>query len=204
MKMICYIGGSPCSGKSTIAEILAEKYHLHYFKVDDFLDKYIKQGAEKGCACCKKIEKMSPDEIWMRDPKVQCKEEILIYKEIFGFVWNDLAQIETDAIITEGAAYLPALMKSCNVSKNRYLSLTPSADFQISHYRKREWISFVLEGCNDKEQAFANWMDRDILFAREVQKQCKEEQYVSMINDGSVEIDACVSKVARHFGLDDH
>jgi len=36
-----YIGGSPCSGKSTIAEIAAEKYGLFYFKVDDFLEKYI-------------------------------------------------------------------------------------------------------------------------------------------------------------------
>ena len=33
-----FIGGSPCSGKSTVAEILAKKYDLYYFKVDDFLD----------------------------------------------------------------------------------------------------------------------------------------------------------------------
>lgn len=33
-----YIGGSPCSGKSTIAEALSKKYILHYFKVDDYLD----------------------------------------------------------------------------------------------------------------------------------------------------------------------
>ena len=27
-----YIGGSPCAGKSTAAEILSEKYNLYYFK----------------------------------------------------------------------------------------------------------------------------------------------------------------------------
>ena len=27
-----YIGGSPCSGKSTIAEIVSKKYDLYYFK----------------------------------------------------------------------------------------------------------------------------------------------------------------------------
>lgn len=32
-----YIGGSPCSGKSTIAEIPSKRYDLYYFKVDDFL-----------------------------------------------------------------------------------------------------------------------------------------------------------------------
>ena len=41
MKEIYYMGGSPCSGKSTAAEILAERYGLYYFKVDDYLEKYI-------------------------------------------------------------------------------------------------------------------------------------------------------------------
>lgn len=34
---IYFIGGSPCSGKSTVTEILSKKYDLYYFKVDDFL-----------------------------------------------------------------------------------------------------------------------------------------------------------------------
>ena len=29
------LGGSPCSGKSTIAERLAAEFDLHYYKVDD-------------------------------------------------------------------------------------------------------------------------------------------------------------------------
>ena len=31
-----YIGGSSCAGKSTVAEMLSQKYDLYYFKVDDF------------------------------------------------------------------------------------------------------------------------------------------------------------------------
>ena len=31
---IYYIGGSPCSGKSTVAEALAQQYGLAYFKAD--------------------------------------------------------------------------------------------------------------------------------------------------------------------------
>ena len=63
-----YIGGSPCSGKSTIAEIVSKKYDLYYFKVDDFLDKYTNMGASKGYEICKKQEKMNAEEIWMREP----------------------------------------------------------------------------------------------------------------------------------------
>ena len=196
-----YIGGSPCSGKSTIAEIIAKEYGLYYFKVDDFLDKYTKLGESKGYEICKKQVDLNPEQIWMRDPMIQCEEELTFYEEIFEFVLSDLEKIETKGILTEGAAYLPKLMKELGVPKDRYLSLTPTKDFQISHYRKREWVSYVLEGCYDKEKAFSNWMNRDILFAQDVIKQCAEEQYVSVINDGSREVDELVNLVVSHFGL---
>ena len=201
MANIYYIGGSPCSGKSTVSEILAAKYHLFYFKVDDFIDKYLKMGASKGYEICKKQDSLRADELWMREPVLQCQEELLYYKETFAFVLEDLMQIKEKDIITEGAAYLPELMRKLNISNNRYISITPTRDFQISHYKKREWISFVLEGCSDKEKAFSNWMERDILFAKEVQKQCIKENYVSIINDGSIEVDEYVHRIAAHFGL---
>ena len=49
-----YIGGSPCAGKSTVAEILSKKYNLYYFKVDDFLDGYTKLGALKDARYARK------------------------------------------------------------------------------------------------------------------------------------------------------
>lgn len=64
-------------------------------------------------------------------------------------------------------------------------------------------MQYVLEGCSDKDKAFSNWMNRDILFAREVQRQCNEEQYVSIINDGSIALDELIDIVASYLGLGD-
>ena len=69
------------------------------------------------------------------------------------------------------------------------------------HYRKREWVSYVLEGCSDKEKAFMNWMNRDILFAQDVQKQCEQENYLSIINDESMKIEEIIEIVEKHLGL---
>lgn len=198
-----FIGGSPCSGKSTVAEILSKKHDLYYFKVDDFLDQYTKMGASKGYKICQKQERMSAEETWMRDPLLQCEEEIAFYEEIFAFVLADLEKMEGRGIITEGAAYLPKLMNRLGVPKDRYLAMTPARDFQIHHYRQRDWVPFVLEGCCDKEKAFSNWMNRDLLFGQEVRRQCHEERYTSIVNDGSIPLDALVSKVGSHFGLGD-
>ncbi len=107
-----YIGGSPCAGKSTAAEILSEKYNLYYFKVDDFLDGYTKSGALKGYPICKKNIELNAEQIWMREPSLQCAEEFEFYKEIFEYVLADLQKIRCEnGIITEGAAYIPNLMK---------------------------------------------------------------------------------------------
>jgi len=60
---IYYIGGSPCAGKSSVAEILSQKYGLYYFKADDFLDRYIQAGAQSGYPICKKTVGMNVEQI---------------------------------------------------------------------------------------------------------------------------------------------
>lgn len=197
-----YIGGSPCAGKSSVAEILSEKYGLYYFKVDDFLDRYMQAGAQKRHPICRKAAEMNAEQIWMREPLIQCEEEFQIYREIFGFVEADLKRIDwKGGILTEGAAYLPELMKQSGIPGSRYISITPTKEFQIAHYRKRDYVPIVLAGCRDKEKAFCNWMERDILFAREVRRQCLKENYASVINDGTMELNELAAMVAVHFGL---
>lgn len=185
-----------------MAEILSQEYNLQYFKVDDFLDDYAKLGALKGYPICKKNVELNAEQIWMREPSLQCMEEFKFYEEIFEYVLADLKQIKCkNGIITEGAAYVPKLIKQIGVPGSRYISLTPAKEFQVSHFRKREFVPYILEGCKDKEMAFCNWMDRDILFAKEVQKQCYENKYLSIINDGSMGVDELVNKVSAHFGF---
>ena len=199
---IYYIGGSPCAGKSSVAEILSQKYGLYYFKTDDFLDRYMQTGARKGYSVCRKVTSMNAEQVWMREPLLQCREEFDIYREIFEFVAADLDRIEwKGGIITEGAAYLPELMKQSGVPGSRYIAITPTKEFQVTHYRKRDFVPLVLEGCSDKEAAFLNWMDRDVLFAQEVRRQCHKENYVSVINDGNMDLDELAGLTAVHFGF---
>lgn len=102
MKEIYYIGGSPCSGKSTVAEILAKKYDMFYFKVDEKLDEYIEEAAKVNKEICSKIKGMTPEEIWMREPELQCREEQQIYTEIFDFVLKDMENVcDERSIVTE-------------------------------------------------------------------------------------------------------
>lgn len=203
MAKIYWIGGSPCSGKSTIAEIIANRYGLYYFKVDDYLEKYTNYGFLLNLEICRKQSIMNSEEIWMREAALQYKEELQFYDEIFDFILQDLETMcEGRDIITEGTAYLPNLINERDIPRDRYLAITPTRNFQINHYIQREWIYFVLDGCSDFQKAFNNWMDRDCLFAEEVIRQCGKNRYLSLVNDGKTSIKDLVEMVSAHFSLD--
>jgi len=60
----------------------------------------------------------------------------------------------------------------------------------------------VLDGCSDFQKAFNNWMDRDSLFAEEVIRQCGENRYLSLVNNGKTSIKDLVEIVSAHFSLE--
>lgn len=194
---IYFIGGSPCSGKSSVAEALAARYGLAYFKVDDHLDDFTARGAAAGLPVCRRILHMSAEETWMRPPQLQCKEELDYYREIFPFVMEKLAEMNTPRIITEGAAFLPCLLTDAA----HYIAITPSREFQLSRYRERPWVPHVLEGCSDKAAAFANWMERDVLFAEDIRRQCRQLGLPHLLTDGSVSREERLRQVEAIFGL---
>ena len=203
MKKIYFVGGSPCAGKSTICEIIAKKYNLYYFKVDDYLDDYMKNAALNHKSLCKKNLSMTAEEIWMRNPVIQKDEELVIYKEIFSSVIKDVKKINCDMdIITEGCAYIPKLLKKLGVANNRYLAIIPTKEFQILQYKKRQYVPNMLKGCSDKTKAFQNWMERDFLFSKEIESQCNNENFKVIINDGTIDLDNMVNEIVTHFEID--
>ena len=47
----------------------------------------------------------------MREPLIQCDDEFLIYDEISELVFEYMEKIDSDFIVTEGAAYTPNVME---------------------------------------------------------------------------------------------
>ena len=195
---VYYIGGSPCCGKTTIAEQIATEYGMIHFQVDDSLWDYANRGMEKGYPACQKQWK----ENWLSDIHKLYHQELQFYREIFSFIQEDIRKFSSGKdILVEGTALLPEQIKAYGIAKECYICLTPEKEFQIEHYRKREWVPLMLEGCSDKEKAFENWMERDVLFACEVRRQCEEYGYCSILVDGEKGISEIKEMVCEWFGL---
>ena len=195
--MLYMIGGSPCSGKSTLASLLARKYDLLHIKLDDLVDEMMSQASVDSRPICLLRQDRNPEQIWMRNPEEMADEEWRFYEEIFPYVKSCLIKNQDKALLVEGAGLLPHLIKSLEEPAVSYLCLTPTADFQKKHYKQREWVPYVLEGTSNPEQAFENWMQRDILFAQMVRKEAMELGYPSLMTDGSRSEKETAEKIAR-------
>ena len=83
--MVLYmIGGSPCSGKSTIASLLARQYQLLHIKLDDLVDEMMSQASADSQPICLLRQDRNPEQIWMRNPEEMADEEWRFYEEIFS------------------------------------------------------------------------------------------------------------------------
>ncbi|HMA59432.1 MAG TPA: hypothetical protein VKN64_03995 [Halanaerobiales bacterium] len=197
-----FIGGSPCSGKSTTAEILSNKYDLKYYKIDDYEFAHLERAEKEKHPTMSKYKQMNWDEIWMRDPKLQANEEFQFYRERFEFVLDGLKKYnENDKIITEGAALLPELLNELNIDKNRISYMIPEKEFQIKHYTKRTFKDHILKECSQPKKAFENWMERDHIFAQKVKGQAKKFGYDLLEIDGSNTIESNLNIIENHFNL---
>ncbi len=197
-----FIGGSPCSGKSTIAEQLSLNYDLEYLNIDDYEQEHIGKASPEQHPIMYKWSQMSWNEIWMRSVEKQVEEEFEFYRERFPMILDELRRFEIDSrFILESAALLPELLKNLNLDKNRVIYLIPSKKFQIKHYSKRNFKDGILEQCNQPETAFKNWMDRDHHFGRKVKKQAKDLGYKVIDVDGKRTIEENIKLVERHFRL---
>ena len=203
-KTIYWIGGSPCSGKSSVAEILCEKFDFHYYKCDDFLENYLERGVSENIDIMNKFANMDLDQTWInRSINEQVSDEFLFYKESFKYIINDLCnlQIDKQGIIVEGAALLPQLICSMRIPFGNYVCIIPTKEFQVTEYSKRDWAREYLKECSDPEIAFKNWMQRDINFAEIVKENALELNMNLIVENGDKDISFKVDKVIKYWSL---
>ena len=181
IKRILIIGGGTCSGKTTLANIIAGKENGAVFSADDHLGEYAEKGIMAGCPICRLHASMPLNNFFMRDPRIQCEELIQFYKEIGPYLEEGLDQFcmqtEKEFVIAEGIAFLPEITKKLMENDNRitcrYLFTNRKAHDLL--YRERSWTEDFLRECENGDEAFRLWMERDALFSEYVRKTAQRE-----------------------------
>ncbi len=195
MSHVCWLGGSPCSGKTTVGDRLAQRYGCRVYHCDEAFETH-----KADMPAMQPILAMSWDAIWMRRRDELLRSELAIYRQEFPMIAADLRALPRDRpIIAEGTALLPELVAQV-ADLRRALWLVPSPAFQRERYPLRgEWVQAVLSQCSDPAQAFENWMARDIAYAQEAAAQAARLGARVIVVDGSQSLDQVAALVDDWF-----
>lgn len=169
---IFWLGGSPCSGKSSIARILATRFNLDVYHVDEVFETHTQRLDPVHQPALAKWCESSWDERWMQPIDNLVQDVIGCYREHFTLIREDILEIpKRKSLLVEGTALLPRSVASMLTKRSHAIWIIPSADFQRAHYSEREWVWDIVGQCSDPEAAFHNWMERDIRFAEWVESE---------------------------------
>ena len=200
---IFWVGGSPCSGKSSIVKILAERFGWQIYQCDYHFWAHQQRTDPDRHPAFHKLAGMSWDDIWMRPVEVLIEDELAIYHEEFEMIIDDLSNLPTEPpIVAEGAALLPDRVGPIVAGARQAIWVVPTEQFQRTMYPQRgAWVQEILDQCRQPEQAFQNWMDRDVQFSQQVIAQANRRALPLLMVDGRRSIDQNAKIVAEQFGL---
>jgi len=199
---VCWIGGSPCSGKSSIADRLAAEHGMRVYHCDEPFDDHVRAADPHTKPHLYRLRDLTWEWLFMRPVPEQVADMLAIYREEFPLILADLRSLRgAGPLIVEGAALLPELIVPLLPSPSHAIYVIPTRAFQRATYARRSWPSHLLAQCSDPHQAWQNWMDRDEQFGRQVAAEARASALPVLIVDGQCTLQENALAVAAHFGL---
>ncbi len=200
LENVFWLGGSPCAGKSSISSILASRFDLDVYRVDEAFDVHIQRLNSESHSTLANWCAASWNQRWMQPLESLVQEVTACYREHFALILEDVISLpKQKPLLVEGTALLPREVVGVLPNRNQAVWVVPTVDFQREHYSKREWVNGILQQCDDSEAAFQNWMERDIQFARWVIAEAEALDCRLMMVDGQHTIEENAAMLAAHF-----
>ena len=203
LEQVYWIGGSPCSGKSSISRILAQRCGLALYEVDASLPRLQARFDPQRYPTLFRWTSTPWDDLWMQPPEALLDQAKAAYAEHFSLTLDELAvQAASRPVLVEGTALLPGLVRPLLADLQRAVWVVPSEAFQRRMYPQRgEWVADLLAECRDPQAALQNWMDRDAAFGRWVLAETARLGLPSLVIDGSQTIEQNADRLARLLNL---
>jgi hypothetical protein len=190
-----WIGGSPCSGKSTVAGGLASTRGWSLYTCDDHWDEHVRREPSARLSVLGRLASL-PIDLRLRQPlDIQVADVIEAYREEFPLIRADLAGTVSSTIV-EGAALMPELLATIQIPTDRALWLVPTEKFQRAHYARRTWARELLDGISDADDLFEMWMRRDAAFARQITMQAEDFGYHVITVDADTSAESVLAEVS--------
>lgn len=203
MKSIIYwLGGSTCAGKTTISNILSEKYGFNVYHCDEYLAKHIEKSNVQEHPNLNRVIKTSWNDILGMKVEEYLKWTIGLFKEEFKMILEDLYNFSDGTpTLIEGVGLLPELIKNEISDVDHAVWLVSDELFYKRHQMKRKEMFERIRECLNPEQALENYINCDLEMGRYIINDAKRLGLNVIEIGNDCEIIKSVEAISSYFKL---
>ncbi|MGE5333383.1 MAG: zeta toxin family protein [Nitrososphaerota archaeon] len=197
---VIWIGGSPCAGKTTIADTLAAKYHGNVYHFDRMEMRHIARSDEATNPDLMAFLALDMDQRWLtRSPDEMARNAIASWQARFPLVLEDLRAFPTDApIFAEGPGLFPGCVAPLLSTPQQAVWLVTSERLCAAvRQQRKQRGGFALE-TSDPDLALRNIVRRDLLMAAYVQREAEALHLTCHVVDESRSLARTIALAEQH------
>ncbi len=175
LEHVLWICGAPDSGKTSIANLLAERYSLDVYHFDRHEMAHFARAdpAVTPALWAAHPDRMSVESRWLgSSPEAMARATITSWSERCRMAFEDIANMAKDsAVIAEGPGFFPSVLAPVLTSKRKAIWLVPREDFKRHTAAARGKPGNRSETTNP-DLASANIIARDLLIGARIREDC--------------------------------
>lgn len=197
-----WLGGSTCSGKTSIAHILSQTYGLFAYHYDKQEVDHIARSTDiEKFPAINNFIAMSMDERWvLRTPMEMADNAVMSWAQRFPHVIDDLLALPADRIVlAEGPGLFPRLVKP--YLSNPFHAIWLIASNKVIRDVRSQRPTAIRTETSDPDRAIDNLIERDIIIARYIKDDAFDANARTMEITFGEPIMATVGRIAQLFGL---
>ena len=195
---VLWIGGSPCAGKTSIADALAAAHHGVAYHFDRMEPQHIARSHEATNPELMAFLALDMEQRWLlRPPLEMARNTLASWWARFPLVLEDLRALPPDTpIFAEGPGLFPELVTPLLTSPQQALWLVTTEPFCLLVRQQRGGA--YLE-TSDPARSLRNIVARDVLLARHVEREASARGLAWYAVDGGRSLSAMTALAERHF-----
>lgn len=195
---VVWIGGSPCAGKTSIADALAAKYHGVAYHFDRMEMEHIARSSTVTNPDLMAFLAMDMDHRWLlRSPEEMARNAIASWQGRFPLVLEDLRALPAEALIfAEGPGLFPECVAPLLTDPRQAIWLVSTGPFCMAAREQRRGVHLETR---DPALCLRNIVERDMLMAQYVKQQASGCHFICHEVDGSRSLAQMTALVEQHF-----
>jgi 2-phosphoglycerate kinase len=199
---IYWLGGSTCAGKTTISNLLSEKYRFTVYHCDEYLGKHIQESNALEHPNLNQITNLNWNDILSLNVNEYLSWTMDLFKEEFPMILEDLNKLSDGRpILVEGVSLLPELINKEFHNSDHAIWVVADEAFYKEHQMERKEFYERIKECSDQEQALKNYIDNDLAFGKYIINSANKFGLRALEVRNNSDISIKLKAISEHFKL---